>query len=551
MRFTLETDELAKLFPAYLCLNSCGKVATAGPSLGRLCRTDLIGRDLFDVVEFERPSNIRCIEDVAESSHDVIVRLRDDNNLRLRGVVLQRPDAIMMLLGHIPDADAPVSKTALKFSDFSPTDGTLDLILASEMRRNLLEDANCLISELNEQKRLAEVANTAKGAFLATMSHEIRTPLNGVLGMASILTNSNLNARQREHVGIIASSGESLLRILDDLLDFSKIESDKLEIVRERFEIADIAQHCAAQYGQLAKDKRIALAIEIDPSVCAAFCGDKLRIQQVLGNLISNAIKFTSRGGVNIRIEQSPADDGCKVRLGFTVKDTGIGIEPESMTSVFESFTQADCSTTRKYGGTGLGLSISRNLCRLMGGEIEARSTPGEGSEFHFFVLVSPETNETALAEPEVIALKPSASWKGQRLKVLVVEDNDINQLVVLEFLYGINAKVTLAENGRDAIDRWKSDTFDVVLMDIRMPVMDGVAAVREIRSLEKKQDRARTKIFALTANAMDHQIKDYLDAGMDQCLAKPIDNVVFWNLLSSSSLQAEAMGPGIAQQTG
>jgi PAS domain S-box-containing protein len=361
----------------------------------------------------------------------------------------------------------------------------------------------------------AEAANRAKSQFLATMSHEIRTPLNGVLGMAQAMAADELSQTQRERLGVIRDSGHSLLTILNDVLDISKIEAGKLDLEEAEFDIDEIAESARHAFAALADDKGLFLNLQVDPAAEGLYRGDATRVRQILYNLISNALKFTDRGGVSVRVGRR----GGWVKL--TVADTGIGIARQDMKRLFEKFEQADASTTRRYGGSGLGLAICRQLAELMGGRVRARSRLGEGTTFVVSlrlpwvgVALKREASETA----DVAAEAPVA------LRVLAAEDNEINQLVLKTLLAQVGLTPTTVGDGQAALEAWEAGDWDVILMDVQMPRMDGPTATREIRRREVELGRPHTPIIALTANAMSHQVAEYRAAGMDGFVAKPIE---------------------------
>jgi signal transduction histidine kinase len=363
-----------------------------------------------------------------------------------------------------------------------------------------------------EARKLAERASQAKSEFLANMSHEIRTPLNAVLGMAQVMRRSRLSADQRERLKIIDESGRSLLAILNDLLDLTKIEAAKLELESHAFDLEDVVGSTAAAYAPLALQKDLVFTIDVAAEAKGGWIGDSARIRQVLSNLIANAVKFTVAGEIRVQIAADAAG------LRFSVADTGIGIPTEKLDSIFDKFTQADASTTRRFGGTGLGLAICEALVRLMGGAIEVASREGHGACFSFALpLVRAQAvGATAGADAAVELERP--------LRILAAEDNPTNQLILTALLEPLGADLTIVADGREAVDAVRRGAFDLVLMDSQMPVMSGIEATAAIRRLEALAGLPRTPILALTANVMQHQIEDYARAGMDGCIAKPIE---------------------------
>jgi len=409
-----------------------------------------------------------------------------------------------------------------RFTPVSESPGDDDLF------RSLARSFNHLLAKLDANDRelrrtmtalvaardQANTANIAKSQFLANMSHEIRTPLNGVLAMAGIMSRGELDARQRERLGVIRESGELLLSVLNDVLDLSKIEAGKLELEIGDFDLTEMARSARQAFGVLAQAKGLRLDVVVEPEAAGAWRGDRDRLRQILSNLLSNAIKFTEEGAVAVRFGCNPA--GC---LRLTVADTGIGIASDHLPGLFEKFVQADNSTTRRFGGTGLGLSICRELARLMGGRITARSVRGEGSTF---VVELPLPRAEAGAIP--LADVESAPAEARALRVLAAEDNLTNQKVLRAVLQPLDIDLEIAPDGAAAIDAWRSGRFDLILMDIQMPIMDGVEATQIIRAEEKRSGLARIPILALTANAMTFQVEQYLQAGMDGHISKPIE---------------------------
>ena len=362
----------------------------------------------------------------------------------------------------------------------------------------------------------AESANAAKSIFLATMSHEIRTPLNGVLGMAQAMAAETLSDVQRERLGVIHDSGEALKTILNDVLDLSKVEAGKLEIESIPFDLERTLQAAVAPFEPLAAGKSLALTLDMEPSALGVYRGDPARLRQVIGNLISNAVKFTDAGGIAVSAWREGE------RLTIEVRDTGAGLPADQIEHLFGKFAQLDASTTRRHGGTGLALAICRELCQLMDGDISAEAVVGRGSRF-IVTLGLPWLGPTP-AEPGAAARGEDGDFAVSSLKVLAAEDNRVNQLVLQTLLGQAGLTPHMVENGAEDVEAWASAEWDLILMDIHMPVMDGIAATTEIRSREAAGSLRRTPIIALTANAMTHQIQELLDAGMDGHVGKPIE---------------------------
>lgn len=371
--------------------------------------------------------------------------------------------------------------------------------------------------ELVEARRAAEEESEAKSRFLATVSHEIRTPLNGIYGMAQAMVNEELPAEQRRRIEVICQSSESLLTIINDVLDLSKINAGKVELEDVAFDAVDLARGVHATFAAMSAAKGLTLRLEATEQVAPAYRGDPGRLRQVVSNLVSNAVKFTERGQVTIALDQTP--EGLEVR----VIDTGVGIPEARQARIFEPYVQADGSTTRQFGGTGLGLSICRELATLMGGRLSLASTPGEGSCFTLSLPL------TSLGEPLVGGdaadgeAPEAGDGLGETLRVLAAEDNQVNQLVLKTLLGQLGVEPCFVEDGAQAIEAWRREPWDLILMDAQMPTMDGLEATRRIRAEESRSERPRTPIIALTANALTHQTAEYLACGMDQVVPKPI----------------------------
>jgi signal transduction histidine kinase/AmiR/NasT family two-component response regulator len=359
----------------------------------------------------------------------------------------------------------------------------------------------------------AEAANRSKSEFLATMSHEIRTPLNGVLGMAQALQRDAPSPAQLERLTVIQSAGEVLLSLLNDVLDISKIESGKIELEDGVLDAAALGASVQATFSALAAEKDVSLELEVTPAASGSWRGDPMRVRQILQNLVSNAVKFTERGSVSIGIDH----DGQALML--RVADTGLGIVHDHQARIFESFAQADASTTRRYGGSGLGLAICKALVDLMGGEIALDSAPGCGATFTVRLPLE-RSFESAVAVGDA---SPQAVAPARSLRILAAEDNAMNRLVLKTLLGQMGLDLVVVENGEEALRAWEAERWDVILMDVQMPVMDGPTATRRIRELELQTGCPRTPIIALTANAMAHHTAEYAACGMDGLVSKPI----------------------------
>jgi len=373
---------------------------------------------------------------------------------------------------------------------------------------------------LDLQKALnsADMANHSKSEFLANMSHEIRTPMNAIMGMAHLAQLTNLSEKQRNYLNKIETAAQSLLTIINDILDFSKIEAGKLALENADFSVEKVFEHLNDILKIKADEKNIQLAFVISPDAPRYFVGDSLRLGQILINLVSNAVKFTEHGHITVSVEQKNSNETTS-ELCFSVQDSGIGMNPEQIDALFQPFAQADTSTTRKYGGTGLGLTISKQLAELMGSDISVTSVLGQGSCFSFNVVLERSSNQTIHSDEaeKIYSLHPH--YGAQR--ILLVEDNEINQQVAMELLASMNLNVIVAKNGQEGVRFALAEPFDLILMDVQMPVMDGLTAARLIRA---EPSLKTLPIVAMTAHAMQGDKEKSLAAGMNDHLTKPIE---------------------------
>jgi signal transduction histidine kinase/ActR/RegA family two-component response regulator len=405
------------------------------------------------------------------------------------------------------------------------------VINALELRR-LVDNQNRIITDLEETRRsldtarrVAEEATRAKTEFLATMSHEIRTPMNAVLGMTTLLRDTALTPDQRDYVDTLQTSGEHLLTVINDILDFSKIEAGKLALDYVDFSLAQCTAAAVRLLAARALEKGLRLRTEFAPDLPDLVSGDVTRVRQILVNLLANAVKFTDHGEIAVHVSGRPLPDGHH-EITFTVRDTGIGIPPARLGQLFQNFAQAEASTSRHYGGTGLGLAISRRLAELHGGNIGCESTPGQGSRFHFTVIVhapagTPRpvgSSNSPLAAPSLFDAQLATRHPA---RILVADDNPVNREVLGRILRKLGYTPAFASDGRSAVAALHAGSFDLVLMDIEMPDLNGPAATRLLRA--ELPAARQPVVVAVTAHALDGSHEAFLASGMDEVLTKPI----------------------------
>jgi PAS domain S-box-containing protein len=453
-------------------------------------REDCIGRSIFDLIP--------GAETAAYDGYDTRM---------LQGETHQRFEA------KVPTRNGRQREGIISKATLTRSDGTVTGIVGAISD---ITDRKILEREILLAKETAEAATLAKSHFLANMSHEIRTPMNGILGMTELALDTQLTATQNEYLQTVKSSSEALLTIIDDILDFSKIESGKLDFESVQFDLRSTVAEAIRTVAERARAKNLALSSEIAADVPEIVVGDPGRVRQVLLNLLGNAVKFTRQGGIRVQVDRAEQTAGQTI-LQFSVRDSGIGIPADKQRTIFEAFAQGDSSVTRNYGGTGLGLTISTRLVAMMNGRLWVESQEGQGSTFHFSAVF--DNAGPRACSPKETAVRTNSLEPEAPMNILVVEDHPTNQRLVLTLLERWGHRATLAEDGRHALAQLALHRFDLVLMDMQMPVMDGLETTRRFRTQEQGR---RTPIVATTANAMRGDRERCLDAGMDDFLAKP-----------------------------
>jgi len=400
------------------------------------------------------------------------------------------------------------------------------MTLAANARIEAFQDHQAhLIEELEEARDKADAANRAKSAFLGVISHELRTPMNGVLGAAQLLTSTRLDPTQKEYVAIVRNSGDNLMALLNDILDLTRIEADRLELESADVDLEEFVARFDRTWSARAREKDVAFQVEIDRTAPASIVGDPARTAQIVHNLLSNAVKFTESGEIRLTVSADRVSER-RALLKFRVSDTGPGIAPEHLEKLFRPFTQIDGSSTRKFGGAGIGLTLSQKLAQMMGGQLDVESEPGRGSTFTFSLEVDVRAWHAVQVEQVVTA----ETEQGQ-IRVLVVEDHPVNRMIVEAWLASAGHVAVAAENGQIGLEVAKAQPFDLILMDVNMPVMDGLTATQLLRETEGPNQHTPVVVLSASARSEDHEAG--LAAGADAYLNKPIDFKVFAAMLN------------------
>jgi signal transduction histidine kinase/CheY-like chemotaxis protein len=512
MNVVLTGSQFEDFFPCYLVTDESLVIQGAGRSITKYLPELRPGDPLDKWLSFDRPVATPDARTLVRDRTPVQIR-SIDGRLHLSGCVVEQSFGFVFCLSHSPGRAAAWGKLGLTVKDFSIADQSLAVGTAISLQMTLMDELQETIGNLRRARDEATAASLAKSTFLSVMSHEIRTPLNGILGMTQVMIRDTSDEQTLSRLDIIQQSGAGLLAILNDLLDLSRIEAGKIELESIPFDMSEVLSGAHSAFTALANKKGLSMRLDIE-AIQGRYIGDPTRIRQIVYNLLSNALKFTESGRVELRAYS--VENGLEI----VVTDTGIGIAPEKLSEIFGEFNQADTSISRRFGGAGLGLSIARDLATMMGGSIMVESRLGEGSRF----TVRLQVVRTGDPEPATDGVEdaPATSSLGS-LRVLAAEDNDVNQLVLRTILEQFGVTATVVKNGREAVDAWAGQPWDIILMDIQMPVMGGVEATRLIRKQEAETLRQPTPIFALTANTMTHQLPEYEAAGFSGLIAKPI----------------------------
>jgi signal transduction histidine kinase/CheY-like chemotaxis protein len=514
---SLSTDEISNLFPGYVRLSSLGVIEAVGPVLTRRTKDTLVGRAFMDCVEVMRPRGISTFEDLRICRGQLIIRCPSAAGIVLKGLVLEQVDHLFFCAGLSVDVSGQTSGS-YRFEDFSMADSTLETFLAADLRRNLLIEAQDLATNLTEARNRAEAADKAKSRFLADISHEIRTPLNGVIGIADVMAHGELSSEQAGRLKLIRSSGRTLERLLNDLLDLAKLEDNRLQLAPVQVDLIAEIRDALGPVEALARVRGLDFIINLETTGQDHVIADPIRLRQVLSNLGFNAVKFTQKGSITVSMTRTGDD------VAITIADTGPGLTDEAMARLFQRFEQGDKDVSIRYGGSGLGLTLSREFARLMGGDLNVSSVLGMGSRFTVTLplpTASPAEAAT-IASSSQPPLRPTA---GTGIRGLVVDDNPANLEILRVMFDAFGIGIDFADGGRAGVEAWRKNRYNLILMDLQMPEMNGLEAICKIRQLESDSDsnEEKTRILIVSADATEEAIAESLAAGADGHLAKPL----------------------------
>lgn len=504
---------LERALPFILRMNRRFEVVGMGPSLAKVVGEAPLGRPFDEAFKLERPSSPTIEAAARRLSNRSIIYRHEASSLRLRSELVDTPDELVLVGSPAAPSLAWFEEVGLQLGDFAKHDALPDLLLSLQARDASLAEARTMQAKLEAQavdleaaRRRAEASAQAKGLFLATMSHELRTPLNAIINMAECLQEDLGEGEHGDLASTMLSAASGLLVIVDDILDLSKVEAGKLELAQEPFCPGEVLASVGDVLRPLADAKQLDLRVVV--RFRGAVAGDAHRLRQILLNLATNAVKFTERGSVEMGLAGGPG------ALEFWVADTGIGMSPEQQAKVFSPFTQADSSTSRRFGGTGLGLSIVQRFVECMGGRVELQSEPGRGSRFDLRLPLPASSIEAEPQPNEAPALGGHA---------LIVDDNPVNLAVAARVLKRLSWSADCASGTLEAMERLRARDYDVVLLDQHMPELDGLECARRIRAWEAEEGRAPMYVVALTADAFPSSRAACLEAGMDGFLTKPL----------------------------